>query len=172
MNICFKCSVTFHSKVSSKCHMLLEVAILVLFVDNSIMENTLKEVVKRISLSNQIVPSLLYILKRDQLVNLLVIDCTIGLFIKQAFIEIVRLEKQYKIGSLVGILGDSGGNKGLTWYEEILPVWSISISLIISHQQHIMPRIFLLFWPKVNSFFFLEYYSIFIFCMPFSYFGR
>lgn len=88
--------------------MLLEVAILVLFVDNSIMENTLKEVVKRISLSNQVVASLLYILKRDQLVNLLVIDCTIGLFIKQAFIEIVRGEKQYKIGSLVGILGDSG----------------------------------------------------------------
>lgn len=37
-----------------KCHMLLEAAILALFVDNSIMENTQKEGVKRISLSNQV----------------------------------------------------------------------------------------------------------------------
>lgn len=37
-----------------RCHMLLEAAILALFVDNSIMENTQKEGVKRISLSNQV----------------------------------------------------------------------------------------------------------------------
>lgn len=34
--------------------MLLEAAILVLFVDNSIMENTQKEIVKRIPLNNQV----------------------------------------------------------------------------------------------------------------------
>lgn len=38
MNISLKCFVTFHSKVSTKCHMLLETAILVLFGDNSIMK--------------------------------------------------------------------------------------------------------------------------------------
>lgn len=54
MNICLKFFAIFHSKVSMKSHMLLETAILVLFVDNSIMENTQKEVVKRISLNHQV----------------------------------------------------------------------------------------------------------------------
>lgn len=54
MHIRLKCFVTFHSEVSTKCHMLLEAAIVVLFADNSIMENTQKEGVKRISLSNQV----------------------------------------------------------------------------------------------------------------------
>ena len=58
VNIGLKCFVTFHSKVSAKCHMLLEAAILVLSVDNSIMENTQKEVVKRVSLNNQVAPIL------------------------------------------------------------------------------------------------------------------
>lgn len=54
MNICFKGFVMFHSKVSTKCHILLEAANFILFADNSIMENTQKEVVKRISLDNQV----------------------------------------------------------------------------------------------------------------------
>lgn len=54
MNISLKYFVTFHSKVATECHMLLVPAILVLFVDNSIMENTQKEVVQRISLNNQV----------------------------------------------------------------------------------------------------------------------
>jgi hypothetical protein len=48
MNICLERYATFHSNVSPKCHILLETAVLALFVDNSIMENTQKEVVKSI----------------------------------------------------------------------------------------------------------------------------
>ena len=47
------CFVTVHAKVSTKCHTLLEAAVLVLSVDSSITENTQKAVEKRISLSNQ-----------------------------------------------------------------------------------------------------------------------
>lgn len=65
MNICLKCFVTFHSEVPTKHHMLLEAAILVLFVDNSIMENTQEEGVKRILLSNQVALLCYVCLKRD-----------------------------------------------------------------------------------------------------------
>lgn len=54
MNIGSECSVTFHSQLFKKCHMLLKAAILVLLVDNSITKNTQEEVVQRISLDNHI----------------------------------------------------------------------------------------------------------------------
>ena len=82
--------------------MLLEAAIFILFADNSIMENTQKEVVKRISLDNQVAFfPLICMLGRG--ISLLVIDYRIGLFLEQTFIEIVGGKNTHTASSLVRI---------------------------------------------------------------------
>ena len=104
MNICLKCFVTFHLKVPAKCHMLLEAAILVLSVDNSMMENTQERVVKRISLSIQVALLSHACLKEGPACGLAGNDHRIGLFIEQVFIEIVQGEKKGTASPLVRML--------------------------------------------------------------------